>query len=336
MSRSPSGALRLVGVEFIVLASVWQSQHPAGGTPALDGDLLNYVGAPNRYGLPAFYEMHVWAWENNPKGSFADWNTHVTCEQQPTDLSAPIGDTMANPRLKKGVGPAVPTGSSHEGLELISMSGTTNGAGDQHRRIVGRARELEMFREAFDRMLAGRRQLVLISGEPGIGKTRCAEALAEVAEDQGALVLWGRCREEAGAPPYWPWVQILRAYVDAASLDEVRLNMGTAAKEIAALVPELLDSAHQTQQTPERACGFEPGAISHLRCRPPVLPSGDAAGAHYLGAGRFALGRCAVPVAAGVPEPRVAAQPVAHSRHLPGRRRVKKDTVAERSRRVGP
>ena len=156
---------------------------------------------------------------------------------------------MANPRLKKGVGPAVPMGSSHEGLELISMSGTTNGAGDPHRRIVGRARELETFREAFDRMLAGRRQLVLISGEPGIGKTRCAEALAEVAEDQGALVLWGRCREEAGAPPYWPWVQILRAYVDAASLDEVRLNMGTAAKEIAALVPELLDSAHQTQQT---------------------------------------------------------------------------------------
>ncbi|HEY4970638.1 MAG TPA: AAA family ATPase [Steroidobacteraceae bacterium] len=176
-------------------------------------------------------------------------------------MSAPIGDVMANPRLKKkdaGVGSAVPSGSSHEGLELISMSGTTNGAGDQHRRIVGRARELAMFREAFDRMLAGRRQLVLISGEPGIGKTRCAEALAEVAEDQGALVLWGRCREEAGAPPYWPWVQILRAYVDAASLDEVRLNMGTAAKEIATLVPELLDSAHHTQQTPSGLADSSP------------------------------------------------------------------------------
>jgi hypothetical protein len=76
------GALRLVGVEFIVLSSVWQNTHAAGTTPALEGDLLNFVDAPNRYGLPAFYELHVWAWENNPKGSFADWNTHVTCEKQ--------------------------------------------------------------------------------------------------------------------------------------------------------------------------------------------------------------------------------------------------------------
>jgi hypothetical protein len=79
----PGGEYRLVGVEFIVLAGVWQGQ-PTGATstPALEGDLLNYISAPNRYGLPAFYEMHVWAWEDNPKGSFADWNTHVTCEKQ--------------------------------------------------------------------------------------------------------------------------------------------------------------------------------------------------------------------------------------------------------------
>src|SRR5258708_23983796 len=129
------------------------------------------------------------------------------------------------------------------------MSDLPTDGGNQRRPIVGRARELDVFRAAFDSMLAGRRQVVLVSGEPGIGKTRCAEAFADAAEDQGALVLWGRCREEAGAPPYWPWVQILRAYVDSSSLDEVRLNMGTAAKDIAALVPELLDPSHQTQQT---------------------------------------------------------------------------------------
>ena len=129
------------------------------------------------------------------------------------------------------------------------MRDPAHGGDGNHRPIVGRARELEVFRQAFDRMLTGTRQLVLIGGEPGIGKTRCAQALADVAEDQGALVLWGRCHEEAGAPPYWPWVQILRSYVEASSLDEVRLNMGAATREIAALVPELLDASQQPEQT---------------------------------------------------------------------------------------
>jgi hypothetical protein len=82
----PNGSFRLVGVEFIILASVWQTQNPPGSTatPALEGHLMNFVDAPNRYGLPAFYELHVWAWEHNPVGSFADWNTQVTCDQQPS------------------------------------------------------------------------------------------------------------------------------------------------------------------------------------------------------------------------------------------------------------
>ena len=73
----PNGALRLVGVEFIALAS-----NVTGGAATLDGHLLNFVDAPNRFGLPAFYEMHVWAWQDNPKGSFADWNTNVSCDAQ--------------------------------------------------------------------------------------------------------------------------------------------------------------------------------------------------------------------------------------------------------------
>jgi hypothetical protein len=77
------GTMRLVGVEFIVLESIWASNNPNGGVPALEGNLLNYVAAPNRYGLPAFYEIHVWAWQTNPKGSYADWNTQVTCAHQP-------------------------------------------------------------------------------------------------------------------------------------------------------------------------------------------------------------------------------------------------------------
>lgn len=132
----------------------------------------------------------------------------------------------------------------------MNDSSNPSGQGSPRRQMVGRARELDVFRAAFTRLLDGRRQVVLISGEPGIGKTRCAEALADLAEDQGALVLWGRCREESGAPPYWPWVQILRAYVDASSLDEVRLNLGAAANDVAALVPELLQTPHRELAAP--------------------------------------------------------------------------------------
>jgi hypothetical protein len=78
-----NGALRLVGAEFIVFSSDWASLHPDGGTPAVDGHLTNFVPEPNRFGLHAFYELHVWAWEHNPSGTFADWNTNVSCDNQP-------------------------------------------------------------------------------------------------------------------------------------------------------------------------------------------------------------------------------------------------------------
>ena len=72
-----------MGVEFIQLADDWAARYPNGGVPSLDGNLMNLVGSPNRYGLLAFYELHVWAWEDNPSGNFSDWNNHVTCEKQP-------------------------------------------------------------------------------------------------------------------------------------------------------------------------------------------------------------------------------------------------------------
>jgi hypothetical protein len=78
----PGGAMRLVGVEYIEIAGDWTTRHPNGPPPALEGVLMNLIGAPNRYDLPALWELHVWAWEDNPKGNFADWNTNVSCEQQ--------------------------------------------------------------------------------------------------------------------------------------------------------------------------------------------------------------------------------------------------------------
>ncbi|MBV8305850.1 MAG: ATP-binding protein [Gammaproteobacteria bacterium] len=68
----------------------------------------------------------------------------------------------------------------------MNDSSSPGGQAGAPRQMVGRARELDVLRSAFTRLLDGRRQVVLISGEPGIGKTRCAEAVADLAEDQGA------------------------------------------------------------------------------------------------------------------------------------------------------
>jgi hypothetical protein len=70
---------RLVGVEFIVFADLWHQTHAPNDPPVLAGQLMHRVESPNRFGLPAHYELHVWAWRDNPKGVFVDWNPRVSC-----------------------------------------------------------------------------------------------------------------------------------------------------------------------------------------------------------------------------------------------------------------
>ncbi len=57
----------------------------------LGGQLFTYNGAPNRYGIPAFYALHVWAWRSNPDGVFADWNPNVSCAEY-SGQAAALGD----------------------------------------------------------------------------------------------------------------------------------------------------------------------------------------------------------------------------------------------------
>lgn len=74
---SPEGQMRLVGVEFITFASTWLQTNSR--PPVLDGQVFLYVDSPNRFNIPAFFELHVWAWRDNPQGAFVDWNDYVTC-----------------------------------------------------------------------------------------------------------------------------------------------------------------------------------------------------------------------------------------------------------------
>jgi len=78
--------------------------------------------------------------------------------------------------------------------------------------FVGRDREISEFEEALEEVAGRRGQVVLVSGEAGIGKTRLAGEFARVGESRGAQVLWGRSWEHEGAPPYWPWQQLLRSW----------------------------------------------------------------------------------------------------------------------------
>lgn len=73
-----NGRPQLVGVEYVVIAEAWDANHET--PPSLLGQVFHYVGAPNRYKIPAFYELHVWAWKQNPNGMFTDWNPKVSCE----------------------------------------------------------------------------------------------------------------------------------------------------------------------------------------------------------------------------------------------------------------
>src|SRR5581483_7038206 len=78
-----------------------------------------------------------------------------------------------------------------------------------------------------------------LAGEPGIGKTRTALEFTALASRHEAVIAWGRCHEEAGAPPYRPWAQILGAVATAQDTGELRSDLGAGGPDIAEIVPDI-------------------------------------------------------------------------------------------------
>jgi hypothetical protein len=74
----PDGSLQLTGADYLVYAKEWDKKHK--DPPQLMGQLFHLFESPNRFGLPAFYTLHVWAWKENPNGAFTNWNPTVSCE----------------------------------------------------------------------------------------------------------------------------------------------------------------------------------------------------------------------------------------------------------------
>lgn len=105
--------------------------------------------------------------------------------------------------------------------------------------FIGRELEMDILQAALNEAISGRSRLLMLVGEPGSGKTRTTEQLAMYARLRNAEVLLGRCYEGEGAPTFWPWVQIIRAYLQERKPEELMSVMGIGAGDIARVVPEL-------------------------------------------------------------------------------------------------
>jgi DNA-binding winged helix-turn-helix (wHTH) protein/tetratricopeptide (TPR) repeat protein len=147
-----------------------------------------------------------------------------------------LGDGAEVIRTVRGRGYRIGVPVSVEG------SGAAPAEAPRHRSgFLCRDKEMALARDALLEALAGRGRVLLLVGEPGIGKTRMAEEIAALARERGARAFWGRCQDAEPAPAFWPWVQILRARIAESKAGGLHAQLGSRAAEIAELVPEIRD-----------------------------------------------------------------------------------------------
>src|SRR5438270_2543248 len=149
------------------------------------------------------------------------------------------GASAVRQALSRAAAAAESDGGAQAGLaehESNPMEGLAGGV------FVGRDREVERLRGGLEDALEGRGRLLMLVGEPGIGKTRTAQEAVTYARLRGARVLIGRSYETEGAPAYWPWVQMARAYMTERGPEEVAAKMGPGATDIAEVFSELREA----------------------------------------------------------------------------------------------
>jgi len=125
------------------------------------------------------------------------------------------------------------------------------------RPFVGREAEMEQLEAGIEDALAGRGRLFLVSGEPGIGKSRLTDELARRARGRVGVIVWGRSWEAGGAPAYYPFLDPLSAFAETLGDAELALSLGEGASGAATLVPaiaaRLPDGPASVSSDPEQA-----------------------------------------------------------------------------------
>jgi len=113
--------------------------------------------------------------------------------------------------------------------------------------------------------LAAKGPMIMLAGEPGVGKTRIAQELADLSEQRGFRALWDWCYERHGAPPFWPWLQAIRSYVEETHAERLREEMGSRAANIAEILPELRSKLEEREGHPTLVPCWQPAKVGHSR-----------------------------------------------------------------------
>src|SRR5256712_9521586 len=121
---------------------------------------------------------------------------------------------------------------AHSGPSIAPLSPTAA--------IVGRQQELTLVMNCYEATKHGQAHVVLLAGDPGIGKTRLLEEITRRTAQDGAIILKGGASEAEGMPPYLPFVEALGRYIQVTPLDQLRTHSAAAPQVLATLLPELI------------------------------------------------------------------------------------------------